>query len=237
MSRPQQAGVALLLVMLTVWAIRSLAIGDDESATPSQAPANAAADGTVAEERDGAVVVASADVEGVPVGYPPSEAGATTAAVNWVASFSTLVRMGPLRLSDSLQRLMTESGAAVGVDEAVADYLTFLDEFGGDFGERIWIEAPLRTATTEFTADAAEVSVWAALITGDPASGPVEVLWRTHRISLRWERDDWQVEGVAVQEGPTPIPVEAALPSPPSDFESVDSWTPAVFADTTIGES
>lgn len=236
MSRPQQAGVALLLVMLMVWAIRSLAIGDDESAMPSPATANAAADSAVVEKRDD-VVVASADVEGVPVGYPPSEAGATTAAVNWVASFSTLVRMGPLRLSDSLQRLMTESGAAAGVDEAVADYLTFLDEFGGDFGERIWIEAPLRTATTEFTADAAELSVWAALITGDSETGPVEVLWRTHRISLRWERDDWRVEAVAVQEGPTPVPVEAALPSPPSEFESVDSWTPAVFADTTIGES
>ena len=237
MSRRQQAGVALLLVMLTVWAIRSLAIGDHESAPPSLAPANSAADSIAVEARDGTAVVASADVEGVPVGYPPSEAGATTAAVNWVASFSTLVRMGPLRLSDSLQRLMTESGAAAGVDEAVADYLTVLDEFGGDFGERIWIEAPLRTATTEFTADAAEVSVWAALITGDPASGPVEVLWRTHRISLRWEREDWRVEAVAVQEGPTPIPVEAALPSPPSDFESVDSWTPAVFADTTVAES
>jgi hypothetical protein len=236
MSRPQQAGVALLLVMLTVWAIRSLAIGDDESATPSPATANVAADSAVVEKRD-AVVVATADVEGVPVGYPPSEAGATTAAVNWVASFSTLVRMGPLRLSDSLQRLMTESGAAAGVDEAVADYLTFLDEFGGDFDERIWIEAPMRTATTEFTADAAEVSVWAALITGDSETGPVEVLWRTHRISLRWESNDWRVEAVAVQEGPTPIPVEAALPSPPSDFESVDSWTPAVFADTTVGES
>jgi len=237
MSRTQQAGVALLLVMLTVWAIRSLAIGDDESAAPSVATTIAPADSIVADEQADPVVVASADVEGVPVGYPPSEAGATTAAVNWVASFSTLVRMGPLRLSDSLQRLMTESGAAAGVDGAVADYLTFLDGFGGDFGERIWIEAPLRTATTEFTTDVAEVSVWAALITGDPASGPVEVLWRTHRISLRWERDDWRVEAVAVQEGPTPIPVEAALPSPPSDFESVDSWTPAVFADTTIGES
>lgn len=237
MSRPLQAGIALLVVMLVVWAIRSLVTADAESTTTAPAMAGAPIDSTVVEDRVASVVVAVDDVEGVPIGYPRSEAGATTAAVNWVASFSTLVRMGPLRLSDSLQRLMTESGAAAGVDEAVADYLTFLDEFGGDFGDRIWIEAPLRTVTSEFSIDTAQVSVWAALITGDPAKGPVEVLWRTHRISLRWERDDWRVESVAVQEGPTPVPVETALPASPSEFESVDSWTAAVFADTTAGES
>ena len=36
--------------------------------------------------------------------------------------------------------------------------------------------------------------------------------------------------------GPTPVTADLALPASPAEFVEVDSWTPAVFADTTSGE-
>ena len=61
----------------------------------------------------------------------------------------------------------------------------------------------------------------------------VEAIWRTHRVALVWERDDWRIDDVAITEGPTPVPNDVALPSPASEFVTVDGWEPAVFATTT----
>ena len=155
--------------------------------------------------------------------------------MNWVASFPTLMRMGPLRLSETLLTLMSERGASSGVDEVLSDYFALADEIGGDFSERVWVESPLQTDATLESPSTARVRVWAALITGDAEAGPVEVLWRTHHITLVWERDDWRIDTVDVVEGPTPVAAQAALPSPPSEFRTVDAWIPAVFADTTPG--
>ena len=108
-----------------------------------------------------------------------------------------------------------------------------MDELGPDFARRVWIESPLQVDVIDTDETSATVAVWALLVTGDPRSGPIDAVWRTHRIELVWERDDWRIDNVTISEGPTPVPSEVALPSPPSDFTTVDGWMPAVFADTT----
>ncbi len=105
-------------------------------------------------------VVAAGELSGIPVGYPRTDQGATTAAVNWVASFPRLMRMGPLRLSNTLGELMTESAGPAGVAEAVADYWVLFDELGPEFRERVWIESPLQTDVTSTSESVAEVRVW-----------------------------------------------------------------------------
>ena len=94
----------------------------------------------------------------------------------------------------------------------------------------------MQTSVVAADDTSATVMVWALLTTGDAERGPVEALWRTHRVELVWERDDWRIDDVDLTEGPTPVPNEGALPSPASDFADVDAWEPAVFADTTTGE-
>lgn len=235
MSRLKLAAAALVGLLVVVWAVRSFVLGESSSDRPgADAPPSVVIVETLLGE--GEPVVAAGELSGIPVGYPRTDQGATTAAVNWVASFPRLMRMGPLRLSNTLGELMTESAAPAGVAEAVADYWVLFDELGPEFRERVWIESPLQTIATLTSGLVAEVRVWAVVTTGDPESGPVESIWRTHLITLEWERDDWRVDNVTAVEGPTPVPAEALLPSPPSDFEDVDSWTPAVFADTTRGE-
>lgn len=101
----------------------------------------------------------------------------------------------------------------------------------------MWIESPAQSTVVSATDTAVSVGVWSVLVTGDPDAGPINAIWRTHWIDLVWERDDWKIDGVRVMEGPTPTPSEAALPSPPSEFEELDDWTPAVFAGTTQGDT
>jgi hypothetical protein len=51
-----------------------------------------------------------------------------------------------------------------------------------------------------------------------------------------WERGDWKIDEVVVTEGPTPVGSEVALPSSPDEFTQINTWEPAVFADTTQSE-
>lgn len=241
MPRIKIVGIALLVAMFGVWAVRSFVLDDgDTAAPPRSSTASTPAEPTRVDDQGSKFapvsIVAAGKLAGVPVGYPQSERGAATAAANWVASFPTVVRMGPLRLDDTMSQLLSEERSASGTQEVVTDYFELFDELGPDFADRVWIESPLQVATTTITDSTAEVSVWAMLVTGDPADGPVEVLWRTHHVSLVWERSDWRIDDVTISEGPTPVPTDTALPSSPSDFVEVDAWEPAVFADTTTGD-
>ena len=238
MSRTKMVAVALVVTMVGVWAVRSFLLDDSESTAPTQTSAVSAEAESPRPNEPSAVpatvaVVAAGEVAGVPVGYPRSSRGAVTAAVNWVASLPTVVRLGPLRLADTMSQLLSEDQGVAGAEEVVADYFELFDELGPDFASRVWIESPLQVTTTQTSDSAADVSVWSMLVTGDPVDGPIEALWRTHHISLVWERDDWRIDDVTIAEGPTPVPTGTALPSEPSDFVGVDSWEPAVFADTT----
>ena len=181
--------------------------------------------------------MAAGEVSGIPIGYPQTRAGAVTAAVNWVASFPHLMRLNPLSLQNTLTDLMSEDGSRSGVDEVIADYFELYEELGPEFRERVWIESPLQTLLVEQSETAARVAVWSVVVTGaGPEDETVVSIWRTHRIDLVWERDDWKIDGVEVSEGPTPVATDLALPASPAEFIEVDSWTPAVLADTTNEE-
>ena len=238
-SGSKVVGIALVIAMLGVWAIRSFVIDSEEATTEAPVTTAIAISEQSGEASTAATspapqpVVAAGDLAGIPVGYPSTDEGAATAAVNWVASFPTIVRMGPIRLDDTLNTLLSESRAASGSDEVIADYFTLIDELGPDFASRIWIESPLQFDVADATDTTASVAVWSMLVTGDAEDGDVEAIWRTHRISLVWERDDWRIDDVTIIEGPTPAPNAVSLPSPSSEFVAVDEWEPAVFAGTT----
>lgn len=238
MTRFKLSVAAVCVVLVGVWLVRSFVTSGDGADTSASRTATtmvaSPADVTVTE-RPAAEVLASGDVAGVPVGYPRTQQGAATAAVNWVASFPTIVRLGPIRLDDAMRTLLSQRLAETGSAEVGADYLALMDELGSDFARRVWIESPLQVDVASASNTAATVVVWALLVTGDRDGGVVEALWRTHRISLVWERGDWRIDNVEISEGPTPVPSELALPSPATEFVTVDGWEPAVFVDTTAG--
>ena len=234
MSAPKLVAVTVAAVMLVGWSVRAFVVDDDPTGASSVAAAPAAGVGTN-DPATQVPVVAAATERGIPVGYPQSRRGAATAAVNWVASFPALMQLNPLSLQNALVDVMSAQGAVTFVDDAIADYVALLDGLGPGARERMWIESPLQSTVFTATDTAASVGVWSLVVTGGVDDAAVTALWRTHRIELVWERDDWKIDEVVIVEGPTPVGAEGALPSPSLEFTDVGSWEPAVFADTTKG--
>lgn len=235
MSRPKLAAAVVVVVALVVWSVQSFVVDGGPTTPPTAAAAANSAEST--PDAPGIVVpVAAGDVSGVPVGYPNNRAGAATAAVNWVASFPRLMRLNPLSLQNTLAVLFSDESAADGIDEVLSDYFDIYDDLGPEFVDRVWIESPLQTSVTAATSTTASVSVWSVVMTGGNEDTAVLALWRTHHIELVWQHNDWKIGAVTVTEGPTPVTSDMSLPSDPDEFVEVDSWVPAVFADTTNGE-
>lgn len=235
MSAPKLAAAAVAALLLVVWSVRSFVVDDNSTSVTSDvvvAAGNGATEAPQADDRP----VAVAAVRGIPVGYPQTRSGASTSAVNWVASFPQLMKLNPLSLQNALVELMSERGAVRFIDDAVQDYMALIEELGPALRERVWIESPLQATVHSSTDTSATVGVWSMVVTGGEENAAVVSLFRTHRIDLVWERGDWKIDEVVVTEGPTPTGSDGALPSSSSEFIEINTWDPAVFADTTRSE-
>lgn len=171
---------------------------------------------------------------GVPVGYPQSPAGARAAAVGWVAALGDLMEMGPIARQDTLAALMSTRALGDTSDSFRSERDRFNTEFGREPSQLVWLDAPLSVAISSAEHDRAVVEVWSALHFGT-VTERIEVLWRTHTITLVWERASWRVDDVDRREGPTPVAVSNVLPSHGSEFVEVTGWRPAVLAGTSVG--
>ena len=161
MPRAKIAGAAVVVVVLLAWTVRSFVVGDGGRPTPTAPPVAEVA--PVIADRPETVAsaaqpVAAGDVSGIPVGYPATTAGATTAAVNWVASFPRVMRLNPLSLQNTLRDVLSDHGAATGTDEVMADYFELLDSLGPQFRERVWVESPLQASLVDHTDTTATVA-------------------------------------------------------------------------------
>jgi hypothetical protein len=169
---------------------------------------------------------------GLPVGYPQSAAGVRAAAVGWVAALGDLLAMGPIARQDTLAELLSAEAFESTIEELEAERDRFAATFGRDLSEAVWVDAPITVEIVEAADTRAVVEVWSALcfgVTGEP----LEVLWRTHTVTVVWERGSWRVDDVTRRDGPTPQPAATAMVSPGSEFGDVTGWTPAVLAGTT----
>jgi len=186
---------------------------------------------------DGGAAVSgpTGDSSGVPVGYVRTAAGARAAAVGWVSSLGSLMRLGPIATADTLRALTTARVAAATIDALRAERDQFTERFGADPSRAIWIDAPLAVDVAEWSPDRAVVRVWAQLVVGAPTGAAVQAMWRTHTVTLLWEGEDWRVDDVTRIEGPTPQVTGGDLPSTGSDFAAVAEWTPAVLAGSSVG--
>jgi hypothetical protein len=174
------------------------------------------------------------DSSGVPTGYVDTEAGARAAAVGWVSSLGTLVRLGPIATADALRAVSSARVADATIDRFRTERDQFTDQFHADPSQAIWIESPLTVTVSDYGSDAATVRVWSQLVVGVGSGSTVQVLWRTHTVRLVWEDDDWKVDDVTRVEGPTPQTTAENMPSSGAEFEAVSKWTPAVLAGSSV---
>lgn len=217
--------------------------GDVAPPVPVSTPTGASSPaGAGVEVEDGLMVAVPAEQVsvgpygqewGVPKGYLGTVAGAQAAAVGWVSSLGDLMAMGPIARSDTLRELLSSRIADETVAEFKAERERFIETFGRDPSTALWRESPLAVTVPEASDQRTVVRVWAELLMG--TSERVEVLWRTHTVTLVWERDDWRVDDVSRVEGPTPAASTGAMPSPGSEFAAVEEWTPAVLVGAPSG--
>jgi len=125
MSAPKLAATVVAALLLIGWSVQSFVV-DDGPANVTSDVVVAAGDGSIEAAPVDVRPVAVATVRGIPVGYPQTRSGASTSAVNWVASFPQLMQLNPLSLQNALIELMSERGAVLFIDDAVADYLSLI---------------------------------------------------------------------------------------------------------------
>ena len=135
-----------------------------------------------------AVAVASpaAATFGVPVGYPQSPAGVRAAAVAWVSSLGELLQMGPIARDETLRVLLSRRAFDETVEEFRAERDRFSAQFGRDVSQAVWRDAPLTVQIVSAESTRAVVEVWSVLLFGTTERA-VEMLWRTHTVTLVWE--------------------------------------------------
>ncbi|QDQ99523.1 hypothetical protein FO059_18180 (plasmid) [Tomitella fengzijianii] len=182
------AGLAVLAVLIIVVAVACG--GSDSGDSGSKTEAIKTAHGP------------SALVDGVPRGYTHDKAGALTAAVNFIQAIS---QAGVGRLDAAALR-----EHAVGENPSPS-----LQSALGASSDRVehddttFNSVPLVATVTNFTPEAATVSVWGESISQMRTGGPdsplgVSTLYSTTTVTLAWEGGDWKATDWAFEPGPKP---------------------------------
>lgn len=159
-------------------------------------------------------------VNGVLVGYPHTEVGARAAAANYLTAYSS----GRMFIPAERHRVI----AAISDPAHMAALTRTADGLFGRVPERFGLDAqgrPLDPGTTfvsrqvavgvktiAYSAPLAVVSVWGTGIVGlsGPASTkPVQEVWSTATVTLRWAAGDWRWSSFTRADGPVPVPGSA----------------------------
>lgn len=195
----------------------SMATGNNSTTSPSaSAPSDSAP--AVAEARGGSE-------DGVPVGYPRTEAGAKAAAANY-----TTISGGSTYLTDEKARrravsIMSASNAASAtLKEADRSAGQAANELRGDNSKLDPRQAIARTGvlashTLAFDIHNATLRLWTTTVRGSAAGHATpKTAFRTVTVNLVWEKDDWKIASTSSGSGPVaPVDVRQAA-NVTSDF-------------------
>ncbi|MGW0021621.1 hypothetical protein ACWDUD_25175 [Rhodococcus sp. NPDC003382] len=158
---------------------------------------------------------------GVPHGYDHTEAGAQTAAANFVQAVSQ-VALGRITAADVKNGL-------VGGDASDA-LIAIVEDNVSHSEETVMNTIPALVNVTDYSDDRAVVSVWAVSTSQDDLSGTGKVsittFWSTTTVTLQWEDGDWKAVDWAFRSGPEPE--EVSFPegdSPLAEFGANGLYT------------
>jgi hypothetical protein len=183
------------------------------ASTPPSSPAAAAALPAAAAVGVGPSTV----VDGVPMGYAHSPAGAEAAAVGFLRLDGALVAMSD-EAASAAKRVIASSSAA---DALVADVVAKLDTLrqGYPGGTTLFRIGVLATRVAPSGPDRVRIEIWHVGVVSPPVGLPYED-WATQRYELVWERGDWRDAGEASTAGPRPLPEPQVSPSGPGQLEA-----------------
>ncbi|MEO3753583.1 hypothetical protein [Streptomyces sp. B6B3] len=229
------AGVGFALLVLLAVAVNMTKPDDPAPAPGSTSPPDIA----LGTPDHGAGVRSGGDprtsgrqlVDGVPVGYPHTEAGAVQAAVNYqVARSSAAYFVDPAtrhRVIDAMVTVESRETLTRNEDVGMAQALFSLgiDSGNADGDTLVARAAPLGTRIDSYSEQVATVEVWMAGLIGvtdERAPLPVSASWSTYTLTLQWQNDDWKLAAISSAAGPTPLDTGSAVPSSVAEFRSAD---------------
>lgn len=195
-------GVLLLLV--------GFVVGQRADDAPSGAPQTSpSAVPTTDEVGPGSVV------DGVPLGYARTEAGAVAAATTFTEIMATAADDADAHVA------AMEAISAPGWRERAAELARNTINFLGESYPNATLSfAPVRYDVVEYSPDAATVKVWGVTVIFPPDRRP-EQAWVTGTLRLVW-LEDWRMNGGGSSGGPTPFVLE----SPEDlDWRTIDAFT------------
>jgi hypothetical protein len=154
-------------------------------------------------------------VNGVPVGYARSQAGAVAAATNFASLLSSRLIFDPARRHQAIATLAApEARAALQRDfdqtvPLVAKSLRV--SAGGSSADQVLLRAiPVGWHLDRYDGDRAQVRIWATGLGGSTRGVPVHEVWGVITIQLRWVDGDWKELSTATTDGPVPVADDTA---------------------------
>jgi hypothetical protein len=222
-------GLRLLLVLLAFAA--GLAVGRAlftarTAAPPATAASRPAATAPVAATAATAAPASGAAtsevgprrvVDGVPVGYAHSQAGAVAAATNYATVLSSPLILDADRRHRAIQRLAAPRAAAGlqrAFDQTVPLIAKGLGARVGAGGEVVLRAIPVGWRLDRYDAAAAQVAIWATGVGGSLAGTPVQEGWGVTTVRLQWSGGDWKLVSTSTSDGPVPIADEQTPTAP-----------------------
>ena len=148
-------------------------------------------------------------LDGVPVGYTRSPAGAAAAATAFLGVSADLIaRTDPAREA-ALRRMAAVHSAPALLEElreAVAPIDVALHQAAGrGGGGRVFVRSlPVAYAVEEFSSTRARLKVWGLSVFVLEGVSAAEEHWETADVELVWSGGDWRLKGWSTQPGPQP---------------------------------
>lgn len=174
-------------------------------------------------------------VAGVPVGYPHTEAGAQSAAANYLTAYASDRMFTPAErhriiaaitdpaqtaaLTRTADRNFTGAAGRLGLNPQGLPL-----EAGTTFVSRA---VPVGVRTLGYSPALAVVSVWGTGIvglSGPSSTRPVMEAWSTTTVTLRWAAGDWRWSSFARADGPVPAPGPATPTDQTGIASAIDSY-------------
>ncbi|MFI5621753.1 hypothetical protein [Streptomyces sp. NPDC051567] len=206
-------GVVVLLIAAIAFANQ----GGSTSSTPSadKPPATTPTSPT-------GVLPVPGKAAGLPKGFAHDEQGAQSAAANYAVALGSDAMFRKNSRHALVDGIYTAEAAGRLKGPQDAAYSTaFLAKLGLDANGNaaqgntfVTRTVPVGTRVENYTPAKASIAVWATGLigmSGEKSTDPVRTTWKTWFFELTWSGDDWKITDDSQQDGPAPVPGDAAV--------------------------
>jgi hypothetical protein len=170
-------------------------------------------------------------VNGVPVGYAHTEAGAVAAATNFLLVVDGPLVTQPDRFRSAIDTLAAPEAREKQRKDAETSMtgLQYLITYAQQGRRVVFRTTPLAYHVDSYTSEAARVSIWAEGLVAVDGAISLRELWATTTLTVRWSDGDWRLTSIAAPTsasyGPAPTITQpstetVALPPQLADYRS-----------------